>query len=125
MPFYITTPAPWSSPFPLHYLPFLPHLFPPPPLCSACPAIYLFIYLATAQHCVAFTWFPGKCFTSYTNSVRYALLLFHASGEAEGHRLCLTTIKPTTAGARMQTEALVLQLARNPSSVTVEHQLSG
>lgn len=44
-----------------------------------------FIFHSSTKICVSFTWFPGKCFTPYIDSVRYILLLPHFSDEAEGH----------------------------------------
>lgn len=64
-----------------------------PPFSPICflPLILLFctltyfIFHSSIKISVSFTWFPGKCFTPYMDSVRYILLLPHFSGEAEGH----------------------------------------
>ena len=81
-----------------------------------------FIFHRSTKISVSFTWFPGRCFTPYMDSVRYILLLPHFSGEAEGHtHTAHAALEPVTPGTRIQTQTLVHLLARNPSSVMVEH----
>lgn len=101
--------------------PFLSHLFSFPLVLLFCTPSY-FIFYNSAKICVSFTWFPGKCFAPYMDSVRYILLLPHFSGEAEGHtHTAHAALEPVTPGTRIQTQTLMYLLARNPSSVMVKH----